>query len=35
VVDALKPYGIVHIDMPATPSRVWQAIHKAKALAAV
>jgi carbon-monoxide dehydrogenase large subunit len=30
VVDALKPYDIVHIDMPATPYRVWQAIQRAK-----
>jgi carbon-monoxide dehydrogenase large subunit len=29
VVDALSPYGIRHIDMPATPSRVWQAIREA------
>jgi len=26
VVDALSPYGIRHIDMPATPERVWRAI---------
>jgi carbon-monoxide dehydrogenase large subunit len=26
VVDALSVYGIRHIDMPATPQRVWQAI---------
>jgi carbon-monoxide dehydrogenase large subunit len=26
VVDALSEYGITHIDMPATPFRVWQAI---------
>jgi carbon-monoxide dehydrogenase large subunit len=29
VVDALSEYGIAHIDMPATPFRVWQAIHAA------
>jgi carbon-monoxide dehydrogenase large subunit len=29
VVDALRPLGIDHIDMPATPYRVWQAIAKA------
>jgi aerobic carbon-monoxide dehydrogenase large subunit len=29
VVDALSEYGIRHIDMPATPFRVWQAIHAA------
>ncbi len=26
VVDALKPLGITHLDMPATPERVWRAI---------
>ncbi|MBM3527630.1 MAG: xanthine dehydrogenase family protein molybdopterin-binding subunit [Alphaproteobacteria bacterium] len=30
VVDALSVYGIRHIDMPATPQRVWQAIQDAK-----
>ncbi len=30
VVDALSEYGIKHIDMPATPPRVWQAIQNAK-----
>jgi carbon-monoxide dehydrogenase large subunit len=30
VVDALGEYGIRHIDMPATPHRVWQAIQDAK-----
>ncbi|MBX9761087.1 MAG: xanthine dehydrogenase family protein molybdopterin-binding subunit [Beijerinckiaceae bacterium] len=31
VVDALKEYGVRHIDMPLTPERVWRAIHGAKA----
>jgi carbon-monoxide dehydrogenase large subunit len=31
VVDALSEYGIRHIDMPATPSRIWAAIQEAKA----
>jgi carbon-monoxide dehydrogenase large subunit len=30
VVDALSVYGIKHIDMPATPQRIWQAIQEAK-----
>jgi carbon-monoxide dehydrogenase large subunit len=30
VVDALSEYGIKHIDMPATPHRVWQAIQGAR-----
>lgn len=33
VVDALSEYGISHIDMPATPERVWRAIAEAKAAA--
>jgi carbon-monoxide dehydrogenase large subunit len=31
VVDALRPLGVEHIDMPATPERVWMAIQAAKA----
>jgi aerobic carbon-monoxide dehydrogenase large subunit len=27
VVDALKPFGIRHADMPLTPSRVWDAMQ--------
>jgi len=27
VVDALKPYGVRHADMPLTPSRVWAAMQ--------
>jgi aerobic carbon-monoxide dehydrogenase large subunit len=30
VVDALSVYGISHLDMPATPHRVWQAIRDAR-----
>ena len=30
VCDALSPLGIVHIDKPLTPARVWAAIQKAK-----
>jgi aerobic carbon-monoxide dehydrogenase large subunit len=29
VVDALSPLGIAHIDMPATPEKVWHAIRAA------
>jgi aerobic carbon-monoxide dehydrogenase large subunit len=28
VLDALRPFGVDHIDMPATPSRVWAALHR-------
>jgi aerobic carbon-monoxide dehydrogenase large subunit len=31
IVDALSEYGVRHIDMPATPERVWQAIRHAQA----
>ena len=33
VVDALAPLGIRHIDMPATPEKVWRAIRAAQARA--
>jgi len=29
VVDALSPCGLRHIDMPATPQRIWQALAAA------
>jgi aerobic carbon-monoxide dehydrogenase large subunit len=31
LVDALSEFGIRHIDMPATPERVWQAIRSVRA----
>jgi carbon-monoxide dehydrogenase large subunit len=30
IVDALSPYGITHVDMPATPLKIWQAIRAAE-----
>ena len=30
VVDALRPLGVHHLDMPATPHAVWKAIQEAK-----
>jgi carbon-monoxide dehydrogenase large subunit len=30
VVDALRPLGVRHLDMPATPERVWAAIQGAR-----
>jgi carbon-monoxide dehydrogenase large subunit len=30
VIDALSPMGIRHIDMPASPMRVWKAIQNAQ-----
>ena len=29
ILNALGEFGITHIDMPATPQRLWQAIHGA------
>jgi carbon-monoxide dehydrogenase large subunit len=31
IVDALSGDGVKHLDMPATPERVWQAIVHAHA----
>ena len=31
VVDALRPLGITHVDMPATPNRVWNIIRNSRA----
>ncbi len=31
LIDALRPVGVTHIDMPATPEKVWQAITLAQA----
>lgn len=28
ILDALAPLGVEHIDMPATPERVWRAIRQ-------
>jgi carbon-monoxide dehydrogenase large subunit len=30
IVDALAEFGVRHIEMPATPERVWRAIHGGK-----
>jgi carbon-monoxide dehydrogenase large subunit len=34
IIDALRPLGVSHIDMPATPARVWESIARARAAAA-
>lgn len=31
IIDALRPLGVRHLDMPATPERVWRAIIDAAA----
>lgn len=30
ILDALRPLGVRHIDMPATPARIWHAIQAAQ-----
>jgi carbon-monoxide dehydrogenase large subunit len=30
VIDALTPFGVTHIEKPATPERIWRAIQAAK-----
>lgn len=30
VVDALSDYGVIHIDMPLTPEKIWRAIEDGK-----
>ncbi|WP_448187658.1 xanthine dehydrogenase family protein molybdopterin-binding subunit [Azospirillum sp. sgz301742] len=30
VIDALAEHGITHLDMPATPERVWRAINQSR-----
>ena len=30
ILDALRPLGVKHLDMPATPQAVWQAIQAAR-----
>jgi aerobic carbon-monoxide dehydrogenase large subunit len=30
-LDALAPLGVMHIEMPLTPERVWRAMHEARA----
>ncbi len=29
IIDALSPHGIDHLDMPASPERIWRAIRAA------
>jgi carbon-monoxide dehydrogenase large subunit len=35
IVDALSEYGVRHIEMPATPERVWRAIRDAQHAGAI
>ena len=29
ILDAVRPLGVTHLDMPATPSRVWESLQRA------
>jgi aerobic carbon-monoxide dehydrogenase large subunit len=31
LVDALSEYGVTHVDMPATPERIWQLVQRGSA----
>jgi len=31
VVDSLKDYGVRHLDMPATPQKLWSIMRAGKA----
>ena len=31
VVDALRPLGVRHVDIPCSPERVWRAVQDARA----
>jgi aerobic carbon-monoxide dehydrogenase large subunit len=28
ICDALRPYGVTDIEMPATPEKVWRTMHR-------
>jgi carbon-monoxide dehydrogenase large subunit len=28
ILDALRPAGVNHLDMPATPERIWKALNR-------
>jgi carbon-monoxide dehydrogenase large subunit len=30
IVDAVSPFGIKHVDMPASPDRLWKQIQTAR-----
>jgi len=30
IVDALAEFGVRHVEMPATPERIWRAIREGK-----
>jgi carbon-monoxide dehydrogenase large subunit len=30
IVDALAEFGVEHVEMPATPERIWRAMRRAR-----
>jgi len=28
IIDALSPFGVAHLDMPATPEKIWRAMNR-------
>ena len=30
ILDVLAPLGVAHVDMPATPERIWRAIRSTR-----
>ncbi len=30
IIDALAPFGVEHLDLPASPERVWRAMHQSR-----
>jgi carbon-monoxide dehydrogenase large subunit len=34
IADALSAYGVLHVDMPATPLKIWQTMHNGQRVAA-
>lgn len=35
ICDALAPLGITHVDMPASPDRLWKQVQEARSQAGV
>jgi carbon-monoxide dehydrogenase large subunit len=34
IVDGLREFGVTHVELPATPARIWRAIQEARGLSA-
>ena len=33
IVDGLRAFGVTHVDLPATPERIWRSIHQVRTAA--